>query len=998
MKEIAEKSASTLLKELILLVNPTDPAAKYEFLDDTVYTTPLSAAARQQFAELLTFARALQTENSTYETLYHQLLYLYVLNGSRLEQLKSVDRRLRGVVDGQGALLLIGGVSGIGKTSMVMAFQERITRLGARFIIGRCAEQERGAYAVWQAVARAASSAGFSLETLPAPLGQGSEAQSFLHLKQAMANWLKSCAVTQPLVILLDDLHWADVDSLEMLNALTQPTPAPILFIATYRSEEGHLQHAFYDYLPRFQRNRTFDLLQLEALTDSDIERFVTVAHGACTPALVAYLHERAEGHPLFTVGLLDDLVAQNLLVQGADGKWMPPAHSVPVPGMLKQLITQRVSRLGEQVARLLTVAAVAGEMWSLKIVEPLVALSEDDLLNAVDTALQAEIIKFEDAREEIYAFSHGLIREVLYTNQFTRRRKRIHQQIAEAYEQQQPENVVAMAYHAMEGEQWVKAVAFCLTAGEQAAKRYASYSALGWYQQALDAAEWAGDSFDSALLFDIYDRLARTWMALGRRDEAILLYKRTSDLAQKKGDRLAEGYALVKLSVLYTRQFQFDLAEKAAYQALKTAEPTGDSQLMSTVHDNLGGVLLLSGQVEQATNHYTLARQNANLSGDSSQHIDRLRMNAYWATWLGQYPVAEEYARQALKISQQASDPLTLAGAYQNLAFAQIELGQFHEAYQTIQTTLKAIETSGSHHHQEPRLMNLMGYLYLDLGNAREALAWDQKALAAIQATHSNSLEMRRYTLLNIATDYLHLGKPEAVQEAIHQFEAVKEGAEFAYFRYFNRYQLLMCEFLLHQQKFNQAIDLAQEARELAEVHGVLKNIAKSHWFEGQACAALKRFGDAVVHLEKAVEIADGIQHGSLRWKIRLSLAEGLRLAGKSSEEVIRQAREMIEQTIHALSGSPLQEVFLASEWIRQLAKLELNRTPEPLAYPAGLTSREVEVLKLVAQGATNQQVADTLHISVRTVNTHMTNILNKLGLDNRTAASAFAIQHKLA
>ena len=143
---------------------------------------------------------------------------------------KIIDRRLRGLAEGQGALILISGVSGIGKTSIVMALQERMQQLGAALISGRCAEQERTSYAVWQGVAILASAAGFSLGTLPAPIGNGKEARSSQQLNQALADWLKTCSKSQPLVVLLDDLHWADADSLEVLNYLTSQTvPAPIL-------------------------------------------------------------------------------------------------------------------------------------------------------------------------------------------------------------------------------------------------------------------------------------------------------------------------------------------------------------------------------------------------------------------------------------------------------------------------------------------------------------------------------------------------------------------------------------------------------------------------------------------------------------------------------------------------------------------------------------------------------------------------------------------------
>ena len=971
--------------------------ANYSFLNDAAYTTPLTSEERQHYTQLLNFARNVQAENPVYEPIYHHLLHLYVLNGSRLDLLKTVDRRLRGLAGGHGALLLIGGVSGIGKTSLVMAFEERIHQLGAELIVGRCAEEDQSSYAVWLGVARAASAMGVSLDALPIPLGKGEEAQSSQHLKQTLADWLKTCAASRPLVILLDDLHWADEDSLEVLNFLTQPTPAPILFVATYRNEETHLEHALYDYLPRLQRNRVVDTLQLGPLTRKDVDDFVTVSQGACTPELVAYLYERAEGHPLFTVSLLDDLSAQGLLTQDGEGRWLPPAQSVSVPGLLRQLITQRVSRLGERVEQMLAVGAVVGETWSLKNVEPLVEMSEDELLDAAEKASRAEIITVEDERAETYRFSHGLIRQVVYTNQLARRRKRLHAQIAAQIEQQAPSNVFALAYHYGEAEQWVKAVDYGLAAGEQAIQRFAFYSGLQWYQQALDAAERAGNVLSPAIHIAIYGRLGRTYQAIEHRQQAELAYSRMRDVAQNSHDLVAEGQALVNLAGVRIAQYQFDLAEKTALEALKIAERTGNVRLLAQSHGCLSALFIYRGQLERSAYHLIEAQACIEKLNDSTMMSEVFKFRGYAAIWAGQYPEAETYSRSLLDHARKSVDPVVKLSGYQNLGWSQIETGRYQEAYSNFLTVIEMDEMSKGHHIL-PRLLNMMGYLHLELGGAQEALAWDQRALAASWSNESTgNYEMRRYSLLNMATDYLHLGQLDEAQEIIAQFEGITEAAESVRFRYFNRYQLLMSELYLTQGRYDLAIELAQEARSLAQASGVQKNIAKSHWFEGQAFMGLKRLREAIEHLEKAVEIAVEIQHGSLRWKIRLSLAEVLQKAGKSPDVVLRRARELMEQVTRSLTGSPLQAIFLASPWIRQLETLEQSSPSEKPAYPAGLTPREVEILQLVAKGATNQQVADILYISVRTVNTHMTNILNKIGVDNRTAASAFAVQNKL-
>jgi DNA-binding NarL/FixJ family response regulator len=131
----------------------------------------------------------------------------------------------------------------------------------------------------------------------------------------------------------------------------------------------------------------------------------------------------------------------------------------------------------------------------------------------------------------------------------------------------------------------------------------------------------------------------------------------------------------------------------------------------------------------------------------------------------------------------------------------------------------------------------------------------------------------------------------------------------------------------------------------------------------------------------------------------MRLTLVEALRQAGWEADDVIREARRLVDSVLGDLQTPALRESLLNSHWLAQLAMLEAGEALVPIkeGYPAGLTEREVEVLRLIATGLTNQQVAEALTISPRTVDTHMTNILNKTSTDNRTAAAAFAMQHGL-
>jgi predicted ATPase/DNA-binding CsgD family transcriptional regulator len=994
-------SQNHLFKDLITQATVMFPGAKYDFLDDTVFSQSIVSGDKRTYLRLLEFARSLQRENPLYEAAYQQLLNLYVMNGSRLNALHGIDRRFRGLESGQASLVLISGVSGIGKTSLALVFRERAQRIGAAYVVSRCLEQESTSFALWQNVARSiATVTGVSRDQLLAPIGEGSQAKSSPHLIHEFADWLGSCTMTQPLVIVLDDLHWADSDSLELLDSLTSSIRAPLLFIATYRSEETQRGHALYDYLPKLQRNRPVEHIHLDALTEADVTRLVSACHGACSPQLAAYLYTRAEGHPFFTVELLNNLIEQDLLTQDNDGFWLPPRTTVPVPKMLQQLIMQRVNRLGEQVEKLLSAAAIAGEIWHFSIVEHILDLGEDELLKALGIALRAEIIVVEDDAAEVYRFSHGLYKHVLYTQQIARQRKRLHEQIALQFEVQFPSNVYAIAYHFYAAEQWEKAIRYSKVAAEQAAQRFANNSALQLYQQVLKAAEYLGSGVDPNIYINVYERLGRIYLTLEQRHEAEIAFSQMRTAAHDKADLVGEGRALAHLAIVRTVLYRLDFAEKTALEALKIAQQTNDSQLLARVYLSLGRLLTMRGELGEGAQYLEKAFHHARAMVDSATISDSFRYRGYGAIWTGRYIEAESFAKQALEIAQTTHDILLIANGHQLLSYVQIEAGQYVEAHHNIQSILETGAALDARLNKLSRLLNQMGYLYLELGDANNALLWDKQALEASQNQHAETTgiyETQRYSLLNIATDLLFLGKLDEALDYVSQFEAITESTDYVRFRYHNRYLLLMAELKIAQKTFEQSIEFAQQARQVAVANSVLKNIAKSHWFEGQALVGLRRFDDAIKHFNEAIEIADEIQHGSLRWKIRLSLASALIETGASPTATVQQARHMMDETSRALAQSHLEKSFRSSLWITRLEALERNPAPAKFAYPAGLTKREVEVLRLVASGATNQDVADALHISVRTVHTHVTNILNKTNCDNRTAATAFAIKHHL-
>ena len=613
--------------------------------------------------------------------------------------------------------------------------------------------------------------------------------------------------------------------------------------------------------------------------------------------------------------------------------------------------------------------------------------IPEGVLLDALEQALRARLIRPADDCGECYRFAHGLIQEVLYSQPIARRRKQLHHQIADVIAHRQPDNVTALAHHFYQAEQWTQAYTYCCAAGDAAGQRFATNSALRFYQHALDALENQANLADTVAFITIYARLARAHEILEQRDAAETAYARMRDAAERSGDLAAQGRALIGLANSRGHLYHLELAETTAQQALRLAYQIESESLIAQAHISLGYIKLVRGELVKSQHHLDQVLRYAHKANDHAALSSAYRQQAFRAIWWGSYREAERLALAALDNARSEHDIFLIMGGLQILSYARIELGKYIQAHEDLLSALEAGESIGAHHHQLPRFFNQMGYLYQEIGDAEQALEWDRRALVASRHDTQPTREMERYSLLNATTDLLRLGRMDEAFYMLAEFEAIKDMAEFARYRYFNRYQLLLAEIDLAQGDFKSALELAFTAREMATEYGLRKNIARSYLFEGQALTALKRMDAARDALQQAVTYADDIEHGSLRWIARLRLAQ----AGHPDARL--QALTLVKAIVQTVQGSPLQSAFLDAPLVRIL------RADKPAAdpYPAGLTAREVEVLRLIASGATNRQIADALHISVRTVTTHVTNILNKTNSDNRTAATAFALRHDL-
>jgi len=429
---------------------------------------------------------------------------------------KSFDQ----VLSGQGHVSLLVGEPGIGKTRTSEELTTYARMRGAQVLWGRCYEGEGAPpYWPWVQIVRAyvhdrepkellselgsgapdiadvVSEVRERLPGLPAATKLEPE-QARFRLFDSITTFLKNAANRQPLVLVLDDLHWADKPSLLLLQFLAREQQGSrILILGTYRDVELRRQHPLSETLAVLAREQHSERIVLRGLSQADVARFIEMTADLAPPEpLVAAVYRETEGNPFFIHEVVRLLARDGRLQQSApSASW-----SVAIPQGIREVIGRRLNQLSEDCNRLLTVASVLGREFDVAVLARITDLSEDRVLEVADEALAARLIEEMPGAVGQHRFAHALVQETLYDELNTTRRVRLHRRIAEAleahYGSQIDRHLAEIAHHAVEGAHGGgdvdKAVAYATKAGDRAVALSAYEDAIPHYERALQALE----------------------------------------------------------------------------------------------------------------------------------------------------------------------------------------------------------------------------------------------------------------------------------------------------------------------------------------------------------------------------------------------------------------------------------------------------------------------------------------------------------------------------
>lgn len=974
----------------------------------------------------------------------------------RTADLAAMTGLLTAAVEGRAGAVFVAGDGGVGKTRLVEAVADRAAKLGFTVAVGRAYPVETGVpYAVFAdalvPVLRAMEPAQLTvlsrggaaeLRQLFPSLGHdgdGSRANAGADPSELKARllwnfsqFLVRYAAKQPVLLVLENLQWADASSLELLHFLArQPRDGTrVVLIGTYNESQREANEVLRTTEQSLARIGAITVHHLDALSEAQVFELLQETFGA-PPSQTAHfarlLYDWTRGNPFFIQETLKSLLDRGLLVE-RDGKWTGwDTQSLDLPPTVRDALGARLDRLSPNARTIANLVAVVGTRAGYDVLRSVSGLADSELVAALDE-LRAGRVLVEAARgdELAYDFAHPMLREVLYAVIGGARARLLHGQVAESLEALYGPTAQAhadeLAFHyarAMSPELAPKAVRYLTAAGRTALEKYANREAADYLAAALEQQDRqaSGDSTS-----ELVTTLARARQRLGQYDEAMQLWGRALAHAERRSDRAMtasvrhrmglacywtgrsqealEHYAAaleaaeeiadpamivrVRLGRSICAQDTGRFADAAAdvHAALAEADRTGNPALSARVHRALLLLHAWSGDVARAREHGGKA---VALAEESGQKV--LAWSAHWGMAMlagldSDAPGVVEHIGAASRIADELRSPLLpLWTAELSVQYAS-GVGNWETG---IATGERAIAQARALAQRAllPRLLVWTGTIHLWRGEHERSLEMFEEAWKTSGAARGagRAVDVPSVVPAHLGMAAYHLAT-RSYAEAVKVGEAGLAIADRAgHIVWAVQWLLpLITEAALYNADFATAEKHCARLR--SESRRLNHRLAAACAQAGEGLLTLLRDRDparAAGELRSAAEQLESLQYPHFGARMRRQLARALAEAGdrEQSARELRRAHDLFARLGAAA------ELDATREQLRTLGVRPPARAVGEGA--AGLTAREMEIARMVAARKANKEIGAALKISARTVSTHLSNIFSKLDVESR-------------
>ncbi len=718
----------------------------------------------------------------------------------RERELAELDSHLRKSLQGHRQLVLVTGEAGVGKSTLLDAFEQRLGgHESMRIARGQCVEgfggkeayypfldafghlvRGPGAEGTIQILASQAPTWLIQFPSLLRPEQRDALQREILgatreRMVREICEALESMTAKHPLALILEDLHWVDPSTLDLISALARRrASAKLLLLGTYRPVDVILLESPLKGLRQdLVMHKLCSEIALERLTEPDVAQYLAKEFPG-SGELTELVHRHSEGNPLFMTAIVSDLVKSGLLIE-EDGSWKltaPLQQIVPdVPETLQQMLEIQVERLSEPEQRILKSASVAGRRFS--------AWSVAAMLGAGVAETEETCERFAERQQFLrsgraagvlgatqsahYEFRHSLYREALYRRVPPAQRSRLHRLLAQkAQELLEPDTALELAselaLHFEHGRDFERAARYLILSAENAARRYAHRDAAAILQHALGllsgiAAEPARD-----LEIEIRERISDARYAVGDLDGSAEADGTVVALAEQRGLKVEQVNALTRLA----RVMAFsdpDACVTFCERAVKVCS-THDDPLLQARTEMLAGTwhIITNGWSKQQADRCAAARQKiGELLGPEKPAYYEI-LYAHVQALRGEYRDAYEIARAGLEKAAETHSLVVYLSCLSSLALALMHLGWWGELRGAVESGIELADKNGNQPWRG-LFAAMLGWLHMQAFDFAGARLIAEKLLK----THAEEPagQVRTMAMLTIAYADLATGQP---------------------------------------------------------------------------------------------------------------------------------------------------------------------------------------------------------------------------------------------
>jgi len=685
----------------------------------------------------------------------------------REEELKKLKELYGEVTNNNSINVFISGKAGIGKTRLVKEFRKHVFEDEATFLEGRSFVNSADPYLPIKEALNDVVDINQRILTKienEEPFNERKKLEAKRNLSfQKTADLISEISENEPLVIFLDDLHWADKASVDLLYYLmNRIVKKRVMFIITYRTEDVSSGDPLKEMLQKASREKLIKTIELNELSKKDTSEIMkNVLKTEDLPEeFVDLLNEKALGNPLFIKECIFQMLEEGIIDVEND-KYPRRKEDVKIPRIINDIITRRIDKLDENTKSILEIGCVVGNEVPYEVLFDIVDMDEMDLINNIESLLEAEIWT-EEKNGEILNFVHTLISETVYDGMSDLKKKTFHNKVAgsieKIYDEEIEEHYTNLAEHNRKAEKYRKGLDYYVKAGRYARSLYANENALDLYEKAIELFDKTKRDIEKS---DIYNEFAEILRTKGKYARS----KRYFEKAMKNTDETEKQQDIyISIGNLFASQSKYKQALNHFEQGLSLSNK--NNIVKCKLLHSKGWILVMLNEYDKAEEIFKKENKIANDMGSKlfiAKSIHDIGIHAYH---LGEYEKAIEILNNAVKTIEDEDEEDLLSGLYNDIGIIYRRSGYLDKSFTCFEKSLKFRIEKGDQYDIATTLTNL-GLLYIDKGKLDEALEKEKESLEIWKKIDNKDGIASSYN--NIGIVYSFMGDPS---KALNNYE----------------------------------------------------------------------------------------------------------------------------------------------------------------------------------------------------------------------------------